>query len=95
MADRELGVESVRQEIVDFVLENFPSDCTAETLPLNESLLELGIIDSMGVIELVEFLETNWSIVIDESEITHEKMGGVTKMTNLVLEKVGVLQAGG
>ena len=95
MADRELGVESVRQEIVDFVLENFPSDCTAETLPLNESLLELGIIDSMGVIELVEFLETNWSIVIDESEITHEKMGGVTKMTNLVLEKVGVLQSGG
>jgi len=95
MADRELGVESVRQEIVDFVLENFPSDCTAETLPLNESLLELGIIDSMGVIELVEFLETNWSIVIDESEITHEKMGGVTKMTNLVLEKGGVLQAGG
>jgi len=95
MADREQTFESVRDELIDFVLENFPSDCTADNLPLNESLLELGIIDSMGVIELVEFLESKWSIRIDESEITHERMGGITKMTNLVLEKIGVLQAGG
>jgi hypothetical protein len=44
----------------------------------------------MGVVELVEFLEKRWSIVIDESEITREKMGGVIKMANLVLEKLGI-----
>ena len=90
MDDRDLTVDSVRDTIVKFVLENFPTDFTAETLPLNVSLLEEGIIDSMGVMELVEFLEKTWSITIDESEITAEKMGGVVKMTRLVLEKRGV-----
>ena len=89
MADRETP-ESVRDDIVNFVLTNFPTDHTASTLPLHESLVERGIIDSMGVVELVEFLEKRWSIVIDESEITREKMGGVIKMANLVLEKLGI-----
>jgi len=89
MADRETP-ESVRDDIVNFVLTNFPTDHTAATLPLHESLVERGIIDSMGVVELVEFLEKRWSIVIDESEITRERMGGVIKMATLVLEKLGM-----
>lgn len=90
MDDQALTFEAVQQEIVRFVLENFPTDYTAATLPLDVSLLEEGIIDSMGVMELVEFLEATWSIAIDESEITAEKMGGVVKMARFVLEKRGV-----
>jgi acyl carrier protein len=80
--------ESIRQVIIDYVLTNHPCYYNAETVPLDESLVELGVLDSYGVIELVIFLETNWSITIDESEITREKMGSINKMTNLILEKI-------
>ncbi len=89
MTEPQTTLQTVSDRIIDFVLTDFPTDYTAESLPVDQSLLELGVIDSMGVIELVEFLERTWSIVIDESEITHEKMGGVTKMATLVMEKVG------
>lgn len=79
--------EAVRNRIIDYVITNHPSDHTAETLPLDESLVELEILDSFGVVELVLFLETTWSITIPDSDITREKMGSVNKMTTLVLEK--------
>ncbi|MBF0582700.1 MAG: hypothetical protein HQL80_00550 [Magnetococcales bacterium] len=89
MADRTLiSVESIRDEIERFVLENFVSDYHPGTLPLDESLVELGILDSYGVVELVAFIEEKWSITILDAEITREKMGSVNKMSRLVLSKI-------
>lgn len=79
---------SIRKEIVLFVMTNFPSDYTAETLPHDQSLVELGVVDSFGVVELVAFLEDTWSIAIDDSEITRETMGSIDKMAALVQKKV-------
>ena len=90
MSNNELpNRDSIRAAIVSYVLENHLSDHSADTLPQDESLLRLGILDSAGVIELIFFLETQWSITIDDSETTHEKMGSVNKMITLVLEKLG------
>jgi acyl carrier protein len=80
--------DSVRLVIVDYVMKNHSSDYTSETLPLDESLVELGILDSYGVVELVIFIETAWSFTIADSEITRQKLGSINKMTNFVLEKI-------
>lgn len=82
-----LSHEEIRASIVAYVLANHPSDHTADTLPLNESLMELGILDSYGVVELVVFLENTFGIAIDETEITKEKMGSIEKMAHLVTAK--------
>ena len=54
---------------------------------MNKSLYELGLLDSMGVIELVEFLENEFNIRIEDEEITYEKMGSINKMTELIISK--------
>ena len=56
-------------------------------VPLNESLVELGYIDSFGVIDLVTYLENKWKIKIENEEITKDKFGSINKMVNLVYEK--------
>jgi hypothetical protein len=43
--------------MVDYILSQHPSKYTAETLPHDQSLLELGILDSAGVIEFIVFVE--------------------------------------
>ena len=58
-------------------------------VPLEESLMELGILDSFGVVELVSYIEGHWSIQILDSEITKEKFGGINKMASLIASKLG------
>lgn len=86
-------VNDIRDAIVSFVLDSFPSDYTQATLPRDQSLVELGVVDSYGVVELVVYLEETWSIAIDDSEITRETMGSIEKMATLVHTKIARSEA--
>jgi acyl carrier protein len=79
--------KSVADTIAEWTVANFGIGQPAETLPRDESLVELGFIDSYAVVELVEFLEKNWNISILNEEITREKMGSLNKMATLILQK--------
>ncbi|MDH5572036.1 MAG: hypothetical protein OEY89_09740 [Gammaproteobacteria bacterium] len=80
--------ETIQNDIISYVIKNHTTTYTEKTIPRDQSLVELGVIDSYGVIELVDFLERNWSISIADSEITREKMGTVQKMSVLVSTKL-------
>lgn len=78
--------ESVIKEIVGFVVSNYPSGYSATTLPTGESLVDLGVVDSAGVIELIIFLEDKWNIQILDTDITKERIGSIEKMAAVVCE---------
>ena len=86
----DFSADAVRDAIIDHVLSNYVCPFTKETIPLDQSLVELGVFDSYGMIELVSFLETNWSLTILDSEITREKIGSINKMVALAREKLAV-----
>ncbi len=73
-------------EMADYILSQHPSRFTAQTLPHDQSLLELGVLDSAGVIEFIVFVETTWEIQISDEDITKERMGSLDKMAALVQE---------
>ena len=83
----EKPLQSIQETIISYVLENHISEYTADTLPLDQSLFELDILDSMGIIELIAFIETTWSITIEDTEITTENLGSINKMITLINEK--------
>ena len=72
--------------LIDYILSQHPSPFTVETLPRDQSLLELGVLDSAGVIEFIVFAETTWGIEISDEDITKERMGSLDKMAALVHE---------
>jgi acyl carrier protein len=74
--------------MVDYILSQHPTRFTADTLPHDQSLLELGVLDSAGVIEFIVFVETTWEIEISDEDITKERMGSLEKMAALVQEYV-------
>jgi len=80
--------DKIVREILNYIYESNPTAEESRPIPLDESLYELGILDSYAVIEIVSFIETTWSIQILDSEITPEKFGGVNKMAKLTLEKI-------
>jgi len=78
----------ILNSLKDHILENYPSEFDNKSLPTNKSLVELEVLDSYSVVQLVLFIEQNWKIQILDEEITKEKMGSIEKMTNLILEKI-------
>ena len=68
----------IREYIEEFVLygENLPSD--------DDSLLETGVIDSTGAMELVMFLEDTFGIAVPNEEIGPETLDTVNLAAALV-----------
>ncbi len=80
--------EQIVAEILKYLYQSNPVAAERGDLPLDESLYELGILDSFGVVETVDFIEKNWSVRILDTEITVEKFGSINKMARLVGEKI-------
>jgi acyl carrier protein len=76
----------ITSTLVDYILSHHPSRFDRETLPRDESLLDLEVLDSAGVIEFIVFAETTWEIEISDEDITKERMGSLNKMAELVRE---------
>ena len=86
--EKKILPQSIQETIVSYILENHISKYTAETLPLDQSLFELDILDSMGIVELIAFIETNWPIAIEDKEITTEELGSIRKIVILINKKI-------
>jgi acyl carrier protein len=75
--------EKIRRFIVDDLLfgqeEDMPSD--------DASLLETGVVDSTGVLELVAFLEHHFEIRVEDSELVPENLDSVTRLVDFVRRK--------
>ena len=70
-----------------FVMENFLYTHPEAVLDPGEPLLGAGIIDSMGVIELVEWISSTWGIYVEDDEITEENLGTLASIDRYVSRK--------
>jgi acyl carrier protein len=79
--------DQIRNELREFIGDNYLFG-DHDRLPDDEaSLLEEGIVDSTGVLELIEFLEDHFEIVVGESETVFENLGSVGGLTRFVASK--------
>ena len=56
-------------------------------LGTDDPMLGSGVIDSVGVIELVEFLQRTWGIEIADQEITETNLGTLNAVGRFVHQK--------
>jgi acyl carrier protein len=72
-----------------FVMENFLYTHPDAALAADEPLLDAGVIDSMGVIELVDWITSTWGIYVEDYEITEENLGSLASIARYVSAKAG------
>lgn len=75
-------------EIRDFVVTNFLFG-KGEDLSDDESLLENGVIDSTGVLELVSYLQERFDIRIEDDEIVPANLDSIHNLVDYVSRKTG------
>lgn len=78
--------------IANHLVENFIFD-RGRTLDPDASLMEEGILDSVGVFELITWLERTFSISVSDQDLTPENLDSVNKLTGFVLTKHGLVAA--
>jgi acyl carrier protein len=78
----------MRAKVRDFVVSNF---LFGEEGNLSEdaSFLEEGIVDSTGVLELVEFLEKEFSISVADEELIPENLDSIMRVEDYLMRKLG------
>lgn len=54
----------------------------------DDSFLEMGIIDSTGVLELVMFLESNFNITVEDDELVPENLDSTNNLVAFVNGKL-------
>lgn len=77
----------IKVKIKEFLQENYIFD-SENGLDDDDSLLENGIIDSTGVLELILFLEENLQIKVNDDEILPENLDSVNNICNFAKNKI-------
>lgn len=78
---------AVVEQIRTFIFENFLFDADDDSLKNDDSFLEQGIIDSTGVLELVDWLEETFSMQVDDEELVPENLDSVNFLAAFIAKK--------
>ena len=76
----------MQDTIRKYLTENGPQDADLEFGP-DDSLLEAGVIDSMSMIDLISFLEKEFSLTVDEDDMTPENFDSLNSIVEFVSQK--------
>lgn len=76
----------------EFVTENFLFG-DEEALEDDASFLESDIVDSTGILELINFLEETYDIRIEDDELTPENLDSVTRVARFLEHKLSGVEA--
>ena len=81
-------MKDTRMKIREFIVENFLFG-SANGLNDDTSFLDDGIIDSTGVLELVTFIENEFSIQVDDEELIPENLDSIDNIVGYLERKMG------
>jgi acyl carrier protein len=80
-------MSDLKQQIREFIVENFLFG-NDNGLKDDSSFLDEGIMDSTGALELVTFLEEEFSITVEDEELIPENLDSINNVTAYLGKKM-------
>jgi len=80
-------MSDIQNKIRQFLAENFILSEQLDQLGLDDSFLDNGIIDSTGILELIFFVEDQFGIQIDTSEVLPENFDSINRLEAYIQRK--------
>ena len=75
-------------DVRDYISNTMLVGLSDQPIEADESLVQLGVVDSTGVLDLVEFLQQKFGITIDDTEITLENLDTLNAIGGFVHRKL-------
>jgi acyl carrier protein len=83
LAERSISMSQIASSLRQFIRENFLFGQDV-ALADHDSLLELGIVDSTGVLELVTFIEEHYQITVEDEELVPENLDSIENLVRFI-----------
>lgn len=77
---------ALHKQVRDFVAANFYV-ADPKSLEDRTSLLDHGIIDSTGVLEVIMFIESTFGVTVEDSEMLPENLDSIERIAAFVARK--------
>lgn len=81
-------VAEIELVVRKFIADNFIFRDSGKAISNTDSLLEAGLIDSTGILELVGFLEKTFEIRVADAEVVPENLDSIHRIATYVDRKI-------
>ena len=85
-----MNEQNVLEQVREFVIENFMYMRKVKTIGDEESLLRTGVISSLGMMEVVDWVESTFDVSVDPDEITEQNFDTLRGIAAFVASKRNV-----
>jgi acyl carrier protein len=82
-----MTTNSLQEQIRSFVLEKFPL-ARKRGIGFQDDLLQSGIVDSLGILDLVTFVEQSFGIILNDEELLPENFQTIERLSIFVQSKI-------
>lgn len=79
---------NLEKDLKKFIVTKLMHGKDGNTLGDDESLFETGIIDSLGVLQLVCFIEERFNVQVEDEELIPENFETINKLKDFVERKL-------
>ena len=77
-----------KEKLRNFILKELCQDGNIKSLQDGEQLIEKGIIDSLGIISLLAYLDENFGILLSEEELSPKNFATLQSICDMVAKKM-------
>ena len=85
---------AVTDRLLAFVTQKFPL-ARKRQLGIDDPLLESGIVDSLGVLDVVSFIETEFGVQMVDEELVPDTFRTLRSVGHLVMSKLAAMEEKG
>ncbi|RYY74321.1 MAG: acyl carrier protein [Gammaproteobacteria bacterium] len=82
-----MNLEEARQKLRHFILENYLFTDDQAALKDEDSFLDGGILDSMGILELIEHLDESFGIKVEGDELVPDNLDSINSLIKFISTK--------
>ena len=74
--------EKIQEQLLDFLCRQFFVD--PEDIEIDKSLVDTGIIDSMGLIEIASYIKKTYEFTVTKENMNRQNFGSVLKIVDFI-----------
>ncbi len=77
-------MDPIQQELHSFIVENFAVGSDVKAIGVDESLIQSGVVDSTGLLELVYFVESRYALHVSDQDLLPENFETIANISAYV-----------
>ncbi|HET9028410.1 MAG TPA: acyl carrier protein [Trueperaceae bacterium] len=83
-----IDTATIDQDVRQFLADNFILDDGGTGLGADDSLTQAGVLDSMGVLELIMFVQERFGVSIPDEDTLPENLDSVSRIVNYISKRL-------